>query len=299
MKKEFLIVLLLIAENLFSQQNSERYQFSLQKADYFSHQGKFDSAFNLYKVVVKEKNKSAFDCVSAGKAGLKTHHLDFAKKCFDEALSLGYSISFIQNSLDSTVPASFIKSFFHDTAYYMREFSMGANLILKGKIDSAFMLDQRVRDIEDYDSIHIVDSSNAFFLRNILMTVGFPSEKMIGCNSKSDFGLMLEHVYWVLLKSDSSLITTLLLQQIKEDNYLLPDYAYLMERYNIVYGRQQEWGLVPWYITKDINDPKSIRDIANVDYRRKQMLLIPLKYETRIKKEDLPQEYKIYDYTEF
>lgn len=295
--RRFLPILFLSA-NLFAQQNTEKYQFALQKADYYYHIEKYDSAFNLYKAVLEIENKNAYDCVKAGQTALKINQFDFAKKCFNEALKLGYDLSIIRDYIFvDTVSDQFKNDFYKDTLVYINIFQNGANLRLKKMIDSAFITDQLAReDIADY-SQGFVDTSNGYFVRSILLEYGFPTQKMVGFKTNTQFELMLEHIYWLLSRNDSNNITGLLLNEIKRDNYLIPDYSYLLERYNIVNSRQQEWGMITDYVTQDTNNVKNIRDVKNVDARRREVLLIPLKYEWRIKKENMPKDYVVHDYT--
>ncbi len=182
-------------------------------------------------------------------------------------------------------------SLFVSMIFYTAAFGQQYNLISK-KIDSLFDEDQKWRGIirginnNDIDTISkeqaqknvfLTDSLNLIRVREIFYEIGYPTIDKVGEKSSHNFWALVQHADNFPYFQDSVLKTMKF--EVEKGNIKKEDYAYLVDRVKVNLGQNQFYGTqMAINKTKDSYEPLPVENPEQLDNRRKEMNLPPIKF---------------------
>ncbi len=152
------------------------------------------------------------------------------------------------------------------------------NLTLSRLIDSLKTEDQKPVSLPNADSaaaaFQRVIRRNFPLVKNILNQFGFPGFNLVGTTSSHNYWLLVQHSDFDLPFQKKAL--SRMKKQVHKKNASGQDYAYLVDRIAINEGRKQLYG-TQIIMGESGTKLKPCQDILNLDKRRKQVGLPPIK----------------------
>jgi hypothetical protein len=164
------------------------------------------------------------------------------------------------------------------------------NTILKKQIDSLLNVDQLVQqnmivayqknatklEMDNLEKVKIETFNRHIpLLKNIVSTYGLPTYSLVGEKSSDNFLVMVNHSF-----TDSDFqrrVITLAKKEVKRKNISGQQIALLTDKMLIKTGEKQLYGSQCDYDSEGNAIAKNVADLKNVDKRRKEMGLNPLK----------------------
>lgn len=152
------------------------------------------------------------------------------------------------------------------------------NVVLSRLIDSLKTEDQKPVTLPNPDSAAAayqrVIRRNFPEVKNILDQHGFPGYNLVGTESSHNYWLLVQHSDFNIPFQKKALAR--MKQQVNKKNASGQDYAYLVDRIELNEGRKQLYG-TQIIMGGGGTKLKPCRDIRNLDKRRKQVGLTPIK----------------------
>jgi len=208
----------------------------------------------------------------------KVDSCDLAIRYLSKAIMQGY-----KHDVPHLSGEEFIQNFFHcapktnkdlkaSLLQQLQNPNYAINVELKKTLDSLFRADQNVRSM-NYSPDHIrkVDSSNFFFLKQLIDKHGFPDERIVGTHTA-------ENIFYVILHYDDDRNNLLLKDILKE---ALTQGQISPQKYAWIIDRRLAWGpdeKEPFYYQMPTMKMKDLtrEEIKKIDQRRANIGLKPL-----------------------
>jgi hypothetical protein len=172
-------------------------------------------------------------------------------------------------------------------------FILGQNSNSESRIiDSLYFEDQKwrglIRQINNKENdtiskefvlrkIQQTDSLNYQNIRRIFYEIGYPNIRKVGEISSHNFWTLVQHADKYPFFQDS--VLTIMKVELREGNVQHNDYAYLVDRVKVNLGQKQIYGTqMTINVSQDSYEPLPVVEPENLDDRRREMNLPPMKY---------------------
>ncbi len=303
----FIVLLPFALNHRLKAQNYKEYMYNVNMAGYYSDSN-LDSNIYYYKKAFKAVARPISDdllfcAVSYAKSGHKKELL----RCFKELRKRGYSSEKIFEIDYDSVFYKYTES--NEWKKIEQTIKPEIDYDLAIELSEYLGADQFVRD-RWQDSIlrchlHETDSITTENMLEIIKEQGFPGDIKLGCYSAKSLILTIHIISDYGNKETwNTFWQPLLLNEAERGNISYSHYAFLKDRYYEIYEKVSYYGTnysvtgyKPNMSMDDIRKlPKiydlPIKDIKNVDKRRAEIGLPPLKTEAKFMNITLPADYQ-------
>lgn len=300
MLKYFIIFTAVFISFSVKAQKNTQYFYLKNTADSLIFEKKIDEAYPLYRKMVKIIDIDPFVDIELIKLSLKVNDLKIAKKYLKKSILNGATLGMLQ--VDSNVNKFLMRDIkWKETYDFLRQKHLSKIPHLEERITLLKMLesDQAFRSLlgaieyKKADSLIFAnDTANMCVIKGIIQKIGFPNLESVGMDGVNAIFILLLHAHGIDDTKNIETMTPLMKKAVTDLKYPPFNMAIVIDRQRVTSRQKQIYGSY-WEMGKQnkrIVTP--IENINEVELRRKEIGLPPLRLLQKQRGYELPLDYK-------
>ena len=298
--KHLTLFFFLLISNIYSfGQYSNCYYWLSSNASLANQQQKYDESALLYEQAFEEVEKALeYDYLSAAHANAKVGNKEKTLEYLKEAATAGVeweAIEYYEKGFFEVFGEEEYEQISVDFKDWRKEFCRGLNLSVYTQLVQMDATDQYIRRyvFKKSDSIthqyeKAVDSINTHKLKQLIEKEGFPNRREVGYDGMYNAIIIILHT-GQKNKAEWGYFEPILKAEIPKGNIRPIDYATIVDAWHLPFSDKSLYGIT----LSGRKKLKEIENIEEVDSRRLEIGLLPLKYHLEQRGiEEIPEGYE-------